>query len=81
MYQAKGRTCVQVGHGYNGRVMYMKTDFDLNSIITIGCPIHGDFKMVAGDHIGENNERIAYGCPKCGDHKALSKFVDTKEGK
>ena len=34
----------------------METDFDLDSIITIG----------------ENAERIAYGCPKCGDHKALN---------
>tara|TARA_Y100001963_G_scaffold146578_1_gene221738 strand:+ start:298 stop:678 length:381 start_codon:yes stop_codon:yes gene_type:complete len=47
-------------------------EFSLDTIVTIGCPIHGDFEMRAGDHIGENEERIAYGCPKCGDNKELS---------
>ena len=47
-------------------------EFSLDTIVTIGCPIHGDFEMRAGDHIGENEERIAYGCPKCGDKKELT---------
>jgi hypothetical protein len=40
-------------------------------IITVGCPIHGDFDVGALDHIGENHERIAHGCPVCGDTKQL----------
>ena len=40
---------------------------DLDALITIKCKIHGPFQMRAGDHIGENEEKIAYGCPECGD--------------
>jgi len=47
-------------------------EFSLDTIVTIGCPIHGDFEIRAGDHIGENKDRIAYGCPKCGDKKELN---------
>ena len=49
----------------------METEFDLDAIVTIVCPQHGDFSIRAGDHIGENVERIAYGCPKCDDNKVL----------
>ena len=54
-----------------GGLLSMKTEFDLDTVVTIVCPTHGDFQMRAGDHIGENAERIAYGCPKCGDNKNL----------
>ena len=55
----------------------METEFDLDAIVTIVCPQHGDFTIKAGDHIGENVERIAYGCPKCDDNKVLQpKSID-----
>tara|TARA_R110002124_G_scaffold171020_1_gene338700 strand:- start:1199 stop:1357 length:159 start_codon:yes stop_codon:yes gene_type:complete len=38
---------------------------DLDQEIIITCGIHGDFKMTAADHMGDNPERIAYGCPNC----------------
>ena len=53
------------------REIIMETGFDLDAIVTIVCPQHGDFTIKAGDHIGENVERIAYGCPKCDDNKVL----------
>ena len=37
----------------------------LNDFVTIVCPIHGDFMVRASDHLGQNPEGIAYGCPKC----------------
>ena len=45
----------------------------LDSIVTIVCSIHGDFEIKAGDLLGANEQRIAYGCPKCGDKKDLKK--------
>ena len=54
-------------------------NIDLDTIISIKCPTHGAFDMRAGDHIGENKERIAYGCPTCGDEKPLDKPKDEKE--
>ena len=45
---------------------------NLDQEIEIVCKIHGPFRMRAGDHIGQNLERVAYGCPKCGDDKPLN---------
>jgi len=45
----------------------MTQEIDLDDIIIIECEKHGEFKMKARDHIGENKERIAYGCPDCKD--------------
>jgi len=49
----------------------MSAEFELDNFVTIGCPVHGDFMMRARDHIGENEERIAYGCFKCNDRKEV----------
>lgn len=43
---------------------YEKTGyFNSRSIVTITCPIHGDFEQRAGGHLE------GYGCQKCGDLK------------
>jgi hypothetical protein len=46
---------------------------DMDKPITIGCPDHGDFSMTPNDHLGNNKERIAYGCPKCKDEKVIGR--------
>ena len=38
---------------------------DLEEYVTIICREHGDYKIKARNHIGENEEEIAYGCPEC----------------
>ena len=38
---------------------------DLEEYVTIMCREHGDYKIKASNHIGENEEEIAYGCPEC----------------
>ena len=43
----------------------MIDDINLDEEITIICKRHGEFKMKAKDHIGENDEKVAYGCPNC----------------
>lgn len=43
----------------------MNDEIHLDDVITIICDIHGEFEIKARDHIGENPERTAYGCPKC----------------
>ena len=42
---------------------------EMNKLITIICPTHGPFRMTPNDHLGINEEQIAYGCRKCGDKK------------
>ena len=49
----------------------MKNYINENQIIEIICVQHGSFWMKAKDHIGENEEKIAYGCWKCNDHKKV----------
>jgi len=39
--------------------------------IEVTCDKHGDFWVLPEDHIGENEQRIAYGCPDCKDKKQL----------
>ena len=49
---------------HDGFYTYEKTDyFNSRSIVTITCPIHGDFEQRAGGHLE------GYGCQKCGDLK------------
>ena len=43
----------------------MNNEINLDEEITIICKRHGEFKMKAKDHIGENDEKVAYGCPNC----------------
>jgi hypothetical protein len=45
----------------------------LSDIVEIICKEHGSFYMTVGDHLGENKEKIAYGCNKCGDYKLINK--------
>ena len=45
---------------HNGKYSYDKTIYDgSSSIITITCPIHGDFEQEANSHLQ------GHGCPKC----------------
>ena len=41
----------------------------MNEPISIICQDHGTFWLTPNDHIGENEEKIAYGCPKCDHYK------------
>jgi hypothetical protein len=59
----------------NDRAGDVDLEVALDAILTLGCRVHGDFEISAGDHIGENEERVAYGCPKCGDKKELPKCL------
>lgn len=48
---------------HHGKYSYLKTLYtNDSSYVTITCPIHGDFKQVAGSHIGKN----LCGCKACG---------------
>lgn len=38
---------------------------DLDDYVTIICREHGEYKIKARNHIGENEEEISYGCPEC----------------
>ena len=40
-------------------------DDDLDKIITVIGSEHGEFKIRNRDHVGENDEEIAYGCSEC----------------
>ena len=42
---------------------------DMNVPVEITCKTHGGFMMTPNDHRGHNPEKVAYGCPKCGDEK------------
>lgn len=47
---------------YGGTYDYSKTEFkNRNDIITIICPVHGEFPQRASIHLDEK-----HGCPKCG---------------
>tara|TARA_R110002050_G_C8676022_1_gene492504 strand:- start:15 stop:203 length:189 start_codon:yes stop_codon:yes gene_type:complete len=37
----------------------------MEDFVCIICPIHKEFMVRASDHLGQNPEGIAYGCPKC----------------
>ena len=36
-----------------------------DKLVHIVCPDHGPFQMSWDNHLGDNKEKIAYGCPKC----------------
>ena len=46
-------------------------DIDLDGPFGFYCKTHGLVFVKARDHIGENEERIGYGCYRCGDKKEL----------
>lgn len=58
---------------------YSKVDYvDYNTLITIICPVHGEFKQTPYNHINSVN-----GCPKCGilkrandSRKSTQQFID-----
>lgn len=53
---------------HNFKYSYEKTEYvDMHHYITITCPIHGDFVMLASNHA------LGYGCPKC-DYSRLESF-------
>ena len=46
------------------------------TLVSIICPIHGEFKLTPHDHIGKNHR----GCPKCGNaKKGNSRKLDTQK--
>jgi len=49
----------------------MSKHIDLNKPFAFHCKTHGLVFVKARDHIGENEERVAYGCYRCGDKKEL----------
>ena len=42
---------------------------DMDVPIKIVCKKHDIFCMTPNDHIGENPEKVIYGCPMCGDFR------------
>lgn len=49
---------------HEGFYTYDKTNYiNCRSMVTITCPIHGQFEQLAGGHLE------GYGCTKCGDQK------------
>ena len=47
-----------------------KSEFSPDDFVSIICPVHGEFRMKVKDHLGENEEQVAYGCFKCEHWKA-----------
>ena len=46
------------------------------TLVSIICPIHGEFKLTPHDHIGKNHR----GCPKCGNaKKGNNRKLDTQK--
>ena len=45
-----------------------------NKLVHIICPDHGPFQMSWDNHLGDNKEKIAYGCPKCNRDWVLSEL-------
>ena len=46
---------------------------EMNLPVEITCREHGGFMVTPNDFLGKNTEKIAYGCPDCGDKKQLEK--------
>ena len=45
-----------------------------DKLVHIICPDHGPFQMSWDNHLGDNKEKIAYGCPKCNRDWVLSEL-------
>ena len=56
----------------------MNKYIDLNKPFAFHCKTHGLVFVKARDHIGENEERVAYGCYRCGDKKELEELQMSK---
>ena len=52
---------------HNGKYIYDKTEYKgAYEYVTITCPIHGDFKQRANDHLN------GHGCPICGKNMSIA---------
>jgi len=51
---------------------------DMDVPVEITCKKHGSFMMTTNNHLGNNPEKVAYGCPKCGDEKPLEALREKK---
>ena len=45
-----------------------------DKLVHITCPDHGPFQMSWDNHLRDNKEKIAYGCPKCNRDWVLSEL-------
>jgi len=54
-----------------GFLMQEENTLGMDDIVTVICPEHGDFDVKVKDHLGLNDEQVAYGCPKCGGERFL----------
>ena len=55
-----------------------KKTIDMDVPVEITCKKHGSFMMTTNNHLGNNPEKVAYGCPKCGDEKPLEALREKK---
>lgn len=61
---------------HNSKFDYSKVkDYSSTKVLTITCPIHGDFKQVAQDHL-----RSTCGCHACGEEYAKAEGAKATEG-
>ena len=58
-------------------------DMDMDKPITVICIVegHGEFSITPNDHLGNNQEQIAYGCPKCEHYLNPLNVFSNKGGK
>lgn len=64
---------IRANKTHNNKYIYSKLTGIINSINTILCPIHGEFKQRLADHLN------GHGCPLCGGSKLRTKSEFTKK--
>ena len=52
-------------------------DLDAAPPVEIICKNHGAFMVTPKNHLGDNPEKIAYGCPTCSEHR-VQQFCELK---
>lgn len=52
-------------------------DLDADTPVEIICKKHGAFMVTPKNHLGDNPEKIAYGCPTCSEHR-VQQFCELK---
>ena len=52
-------------------------DLDADTPVEIICKNHGAFMVTPKNHLGDNPEKIAYGCPTCSEHR-VQQFCELK---
>jgi DNA-directed RNA polymerase subunit M/transcription elongation factor TFIIS len=50
---------------------------DPDTPVELECKKHGAFMMSPNNHLGDNPEKIAYGCPTCSEHR-VQQFCELK---